>query len=108
MSNNWQFFQEICAMNSRIIFLIIASILLAREALVSSGPVTEVDCDTMIVQLRELYRILMANGGIPGFHAMVRKAQRIPSLRLRFGKRDQPTWAEPNPSYDVEKDHYTD
>ncbi|GIY30911.1 uncharacterized protein CEXT_549661 [Caerostris extrusa] len=99
-------------MNYQIIFLVIASILLAREALVSSGPVTEIDCDTMIgkynLKFKELYRILMANGGIPGFHAMVRKAQRIPSLRLRFGKRDQPTWAEPNPSYDVEKDHYTD
>ncbi|XP_055927940.1 uncharacterized protein LOC129959139 isoform X2 [Argiope bruennichi] len=95
-------------MNFYITLIIVASVLVARGALVTSGPVSEVDCNTMIVQLRELYRILMSNGGIPGFHEMVRKAQRIPSLRLRFGKRDLAPWMEPRPAYEVEKDHYTD
>ncbi|CAL1276342.1 unnamed protein product [Larinioides sclopetarius] len=99
-------------MNFYITLVVVASVLVARGAVVTSGPISEVDCNTMIgnrkVQLRELYRILMSNGGIPGFHEMVRKAQRIPSLRLRFGKRDPTTWMEPKSAYEVEKDHYTD
>ncbi|KFM81594.1 hypothetical protein X975_14995, partial [Stegodyphus mimosarum] len=35
----------------------------------------------------------MANGGVEGLHEMVRKAGRAPSLRLRFGKRSDPSWA---------------
>ncbi|GFU58252.1 uncharacterized protein TNCV_2886401 [Trichonephila clavipes] len=94
--------------NFYVAAILVASILIARGTVVSPDPITEVDCDTMIVQLRELYRILMSNGGIPGFHAMVRKAQRVPSLRLRFGKRFTPDWAEPNKSAENEKDQFTD
>ncbi|GFS50499.1 uncharacterized protein TNIN_223551 [Trichonephila inaurata madagascariensis] len=95
-------------MNFYVAVILVASILIARGTVGSSDPITEVDCDTMIVQLRELYRILMSNGGIPGFHAMVRKAQRVPSLRLRFGKRFSPDWAEPNKSAENEKDQFTE
>ncbi|GFU20870.1 uncharacterized protein NPIL_388511 [Nephila pilipes] len=101
-------FQDILKMNIYVTLIVVATILVARGAVGSADPITEVNCDTMIVQLRELYRILMSNGGIPGFHAMVRKAQRVPSLRLRFGKRFSPAWDEPRPTTDIEKNQLTE
>lgn len=77
-------------MNNLSLMAVLLSILLIAE-MVSSAPASADE-----ERIREIYELLRSGLIQPGFwrHQMERKGGRSPTLRLRFGRRSDPTWED--------------
>lgn len=81
---------------SPILFFVLVGCALATENYMDYGGMSEDGEKSAAENVHELYRLLLqrnalenaAFGGVPLEHLMIRKSQRSPSLRLRFGRSD--------------------
>lgn len=82
--------------NLIVSLFILFSVLLILSPIASSHVNSN---DDSVSELRDLYELLMRNQGpapeayLRFGHQMERKGGRSPALRLRFGRRSDPTWA---------------